>query len=410
MDNFKDFLIKTKVVQDHKIPYYLKWLSMFFSFCNKKYGEPIEDDYIHRFLQNLTKTYEEWQVKQAQDTIRLYKYCINRDLSSAVVPVNNFSKEWEDVFSQTVNSLRLKHRSLNTEKNYLHWIRLFCQFLKEVPPVDVNDTHVKEFMSYLAIEKKVSPSTQNQAFNAILFMFNHTLNKSIENIQDAVRARVSKKLPVVLTKKEILLLLEQLEGVALLMAKLIYGCGLRIKECVRLRVYDIDFEQNCLTIRSSKGDKDRQTILPEILKDDLQRHLDMVQPLYKEDRTNDIDGVYLPYALERKYPNAGKEWGWQWVFPSKSLSVDPRTKKIRRHHAHINTLQKQIKQAVKKAEIIKNASVHTLRHSFATHLLEKGYDIRTIQELLGHSHLQTTMIYTHVAQKNMLGVKSPLDN
>ena len=212
-----------------------------------------------------------------------------------------------------------------------------------------------------------------------------------------------------MTKQEVFKLFDNLDGTNLLMAQICYGCGLRLRECIKLRVKDIDFEQCCLTVRSGKGDKDRQTVFPESLKNDFRRHLEKVRELYEKDRTDDIDGVCLPNALERKYINAGKEWIWQWVFPSKSLSVDPRTKKIRRHHIHPNTLQKQIKKAALNAGLTKRITVHTLRHSFATHLLEKGYGIRTIQELLGHSSVQTTMIYTHVASKNKLGVKSPLD-
>ena len=190
---------------------------------------------------------------------------------------------------------------------------------------------------------------------------------------------------------------------------ILYGSGLRLMECLRLRIKDIDLEKCCLTVRNGKGDKDRQTVFPESLKNSLRNHLERVRDLYEKDRKDDIDGVYLPDALGRKYINAGKEWIWQWVFPSKSLSVDPRTRKVRRHHVHHNTLQKQIKKAALDAGLTKRVTVHTLRHSFATHLLEKGYDIRTIQELLGHSSVQTTMIYTHVATKNKLGVKSPLD-
>ena len=212
-----------------------------------------------------------------------------------------------------------------------------------------------------------------------------------------------------MTKQEVFQLFDHINGTNLLMAQICYGCGLRLRECIKLRVKDIDFEQCCLTVRSGKGDKDRQTVFPESLKNDFRRHLEKVRELYEKDRTDDIDGVCLPNALERKYINAGKEWIWQWVFPSKSLSVDPRTKKIRRHHIHPNTLQKQIKKAALNAGLTKRITVHTLRHSFATHLLEKGYGIRTIQELLGHSSVQTTMIYTHVASKNKLGVKSPLD-
>jgi integron integrase len=234
------------------------------------------------------------------------------------------------------------------------------------------------------------------------------LDKEIGAIAGAIRASEKRRLPVVLTKREIDSLLDQLDGINGLMARVIYGGGLRIHECLQLRVKDIDFERSSVTIRG-KGDKDRITILPETLKPDLRLHLENVRNLYEKDRESELPGVQMPGALDRKYPNAGKEWIWYWVFPSKSISVDPRSQIIRRHHVHPNNLQKHIKKAAGKAGIAKRVTVHTLRHSFATHLLENGYDIRTIQELLGHAKLQTTMIYTHVANKKRLGVKSPLD-
>ena len=286
---------------------------------------------------------------------------------------------------------------------------MFCKHLKGSSPYSLDNSHFTDFMTYLAVERKVSASTQNQAFNAILFFYRHVLDKDVGELSGAMRAKYRRRLPVVLTKQEIAQIFEHLKVNHLLMCKLIYGCGLRLKECLNLRVKDIDFAQNCLTVRSGKGDKDRQTVLPEGLKNSLQKHLEEVHSLYEEDRSDGLPGVYLPNALGRKYPNAGKEWAWQWVFPSPSLSVDPVTKVVRRHHAYPDALQKRFREAVRKAGIIKRATIHTLRHSFATHLLEGGYDIRTIQELLGHVNLQTTMIYTHVARKNKLGVRSPLD-
>lgn len=235
------------------------------------------------------------------------------------------------------------------------------------------------------------------------------LDKNIEGEISAVRARQNRRLPVVLTVKEIEKIFSGMSGANLLMTKLIYGCGLRLHECLQVRVKDIDFEQNMVIIRSGKGDKDRRTVLPEAIRQELIAHLNQVKALYEKDREVKLNGVQLPGALERKYPNAGKEWAWFWLFPSKSLSIDPQTGIVRRHHVYHDAMQRAFKVAVMKSRITKQASVHTLRHSFATHLLEKGYDIRTIQELLGHRNLQTTMIYTHVATKNILGVRSPLD-
>jgi integron integrase len=276
-------------------------------------------------------------------------------------------------------------------------------------PTDLNGSDLKNFLTYLAVEKKVASGTQNQALNAIVFVFRHALGKDIENVLDAVRAKHKRRLPVVLTLREVEQVFDHLSGLPRLMAMLIYGCGLRLSECLQLRIKDIDLEQNIVIVRGGKGDEDRRTVLPERLNDDLIQHCLSVRTLYDHDRKKKLNGVALPGALERKYPNAGKEWGWFWLFPSKMLSVDPRTHIVRRHHLHPASLQRAFKEAVKNAWITKQASVHTLRHSFATHLLEKGYDIRTIQELMGHKFLHTTMIYTHVATKNILGVKSPLD-
>ncbi len=241
------------------------------------------------------------------------------------------------------------------------------------------------------------------------FLFRHILDKSINDVADAVRAKKKRRLPVVLTRSELNNLFAHLSGLDRLMARLIYGCDLRLRECLNLRVKDIDFERRTVTIRKGKGDNDRETIFPESLKKELRDHSDRIHCLFKEDRKNDRPGVYLPNALERKFPNAGKEWLWFWVFPAPNLSIDPSTNIVRRHHVYRGNLQRQIKRAGEKAKIYKKITVHTLRHSFTTYLLEDGYDIRSIQELLGHSDLRTTTIYTHVATKNRPGIKSPLD-
>ena len=259
------------------------------------------------------------------------------------------------------------------------------------------------------MDRKVSAATQNQALNAILFFFRHVLYRDLDDISSAVRAPSRRRLPVVLTCQEMDRLFDQMKDTPRLMAQLAYGAGLRLTECLNLRIQDIDFEMSAITVRAGKGDKERQRIMTELLKTNLRRQLEDVRNLFDQDRRDNIACVYLPGALDRKYPNAGKEWGWQWLFPSKNLSVDPRTKVIRRHHMHSSVLQRHVRSASKKAGLAKHVTVHTLRHSFATHLLEAGYDIRTIQELLGHVNLQTTMIYTHVAGKNRLGVKSPMD-
>jgi integron integrase len=409
MKQFKDYLTVKRIVPEIKLPYYVSWVSKFYAFCDKTPGDEISSSEVDRFLKHMAKSREDWQIKQAKEAIELYGF-INRRASG---PLGNRTmesdKKWKSVAEETVRMLRLKQRSLSTEKTYMGWLRDFYRFCNTTPPHALEESHLRDYLTHLAVNRKVAAATQTQAFNALLFVFRHVLDKEIRNLHDVIRAQRKRRLPVVLTKQEVFRLFEHLNETNLIMAQLIYGCGLRLSECIKLRTKDIDFEQNVLTVRSGKGDKDRQTVLPESIKDDLREHLHRVQDIYEKDLNDDIAGVYLPNALERKYPNAGKEWIWQWVFPSKSLSVDPRARKIRRHHVHQNTLQKKIKQAALKAGIHKKVTVHTLRHSFATHLLEKGYDIRTIQELLGHASVQTTMIYTHVAGKNKLGVRSPLD-
>jgi integron integrase len=255
----------------------------------------------------------------------------------------------------------------------------------------------------------VAKATQNQAFNAILFFFRHVLEKEVGSIQSVVRAKRGQRLPTVLTQGEVKRLIGFIQGTSALMVKIIYGGGLRLNECTRLRIKDLDFERSTVTVRGGKGDKDRQTLLPYNVAKELKSHLEQVRLIYEADRMANVAGVHLPGALDKKYANASKQWIWFWVFPSDRLSVDPRTNLIRRHHVSPDLIQRSIKKAAEAARIPKRVSTHTLRHSFATHLLEDGYDIRTIQMLLGHSDLQTTMIYTHVAHKNALGVRSPLD-
>jgi integron integrase len=357
----------------------------------------------------MAKRHEDWQVKQADTALRLYDFFLSKNVTPTMGETSSHNETWKLLEEKMRNALRLRHRSLSTEKTYLIWLRSFRSFVGEKQPDQLGGRDLQDFLSHLAVEKKVSSSTQNQALNAIVFLYRYVLDKNIDQELSAVRAKQRRHLPVVLTIKEIHCIFNQLSGISKLMAMVIYGGGLRLQECLQMRIKDIDIEQNILIVRSGKGDKDRRTVLPEALKDDLIKHLSEIRSVYDQDRREGIAGVWLPGALEKKYPNAGKEWGWFWLFPSKSLSIDPRSNIVRRHHVHPASLQKAFKVAVGKAGITKQASVHTLRHSFATHLLETGYDIRTIQELLGHQNLQTTMIYTHVATKNILGVRSPLD-
>ena len=268
---------------------------------------------------------------------------------------------------------------------------------------------VNQFLTHLAVQEKVSASTQNQALCAIVFLYKQVLKKDLGDLGDLIWAKKPKKLPVVFTRKEVKAVLDQLSGVNWIMVNLLYGSGLRLLECLRLRVKDIDFDYNQIIIRDGKGQKDRVTALPEIIKKPLQEHLQKVKLLHEKDLQAGFGAVYLPNALEKKYPHANKQWAWQYVFPAPHLSIDPRTGIKRRHHLDETVLQKAVKVAIRKAGINKHAGCHTFRHSFATHLLENGYDIRTVQELLGHKDIRTTMIYLHVMNKGGLGVKSPAD-
>ena len=317
---FSEYVASKAAVNKKYAPYYVRWVSACYSFLNQPESEVLTSEQKQSFLKHFAKAREDWQVKQADAALRLYDYFLSRLQTSAKEKPRENEVEWDAVETKTRNALRLKHMSYSTEKTYLLWLRSFAGFIAEKKPDDINVADMQRFLSYLAVERQVSTSTQNQALNALVFVYRHVLDKQL-------------------------------------------------------------------------GDDE----------------LNAVRSLYDSDRKDDINGVFLPGALEKKYPKAGKEWGWFWVFPSKSLSIDPRTSIVRRHHMHPASLQKAFKAAASDTGITKQASVHTLRHSFATHLLENGYDLRTIQELLGHSNLQTTMIYTHVATKNILGVRSPLD-
>jgi integron integrase len=409
MEQFKFYLITSKLTDEKKGGFYVSWVNHFYKFCNKNPEDSVTQEEIEHFLKYLSRNREDWQVKQASEAIQLYQYHKERKKTEKSKGGLELNAQWKLIAESMHKILRLMHRSYRTEQAYIGWVRRFYLFMKGRSPYSLESRDVKDFMTYLAVERDVSVSTQNQAFNAILFLFRHILEKSIDNIGEAIRAKRTRRLPVVLSKKELENLLSHLSGINLLMAKVIYGCGLRLQECLQLRVKDIDFERSTITIRQSKGDKDRETVLPESIKKELGDYLEKVRAIHEKDRTNNLPGVQIPNALERKYPNAGKEWGWFWAFPSYKLSIDPITKIIRRHHIYHGNLHRQIKEAGIRARIAKRVTVHTLRHSFATHLLESGYDIRTIQELLGHNDLRTTMVYTHVATTNRLGVKSPLD-
>jgi integron integrase len=305
---------------------------------------------------------------------------------------------------------RLRHLSIHTEESYVQTIRRFIHFHDKKHPARLGMPEVRAYLSHLATERNVAASTQNVALNALVFLYRDVLKTElVGDLEGVERAKRPARLPTVFSRTEVKALLGQMEGTHHLMASLLYGSGLRLMECVRLRVKDIDFDMAQITVRDGKGEKDRVTLLPQSLAPSLREQLAKARALYDEDVARGRANVYLPYALAEKYPQAPRQWAWQWVFPAAKLSVDPRAGVMRRHHLLEDGLQRAVKRALQAAGIAKHGSCHTLRHSFATHLLEDGYDIRTVQELLGHKDVQTTMIYTHVLNRGGRGVRSPLD-
>jgi integron integrase len=306
-------------------------------------------------------------------------------------------------------ALRTRHYSRRTEKAYAAWVRRFVHFHGARDPADLGAPEVTGYLGHLAAVGRVSASTQNQAFSALLFLYRDVLGRELAGLADTPRAKRPERLPLVLAPEEVRAVLRRMHGVPHLMSSLMYGAGLRLLECCRLRVKDVDFARNEITVHDGKGRKDRVTVLPARLVPPLRDHLERVERRFLGDLEGEAGYVALPDALDRKYPNASREWAWQWVFPASRIHVDGETGERRRHHLHETVLQRAFAVAVREAGLTKPASCHTLRHSFATHLLENGYDIRTIQELLGHADVSTTMIYTHVLNRGGRGVRSPLD-
>ena len=313
------------------------------------------------------------------------------------------------LLEQVRDRIRARHLSYRTEKTYLYWIRRFIRFHKMRHPRDMAAPEIEAFLTSLAVVNKVSAATQNQALAGVLFLYRDVLDFDLPWLANVVRAKLPQHLPVVLTRQEVRKVMAHLRGTEWLIASLLYGSGMRVTECLQLRVKDLELTRREILIRDAKGQKDRVTVLPDALVPHLQDHLARVRVLYDTDREAKLPGVSLPYALRRKYPNAATSWGWQWVFPSRTFCRDPYSGERVRFHLHRQNVQRSMQSAIRAAGIEKPASCHTLRHCFATHLLEDGYDIRTVQELLGHADVKTTMIYTHVLNRGGRGVKSPLD-
>lgn len=414
LPEFQTYLLDKKLVAANKTTFFAYWVTRFLSYANKQklsvaeYHEPV----IAAFLDELRadERIKDWQPRQAEDALKLYYFHYLGKTKSAVDTPS--LEDAPAALKEMSRLIRLKHYSYSTERTYLQWTERFFMYLNDAGrkrPDDLSSEDIRDFLSHLALKQRVSSSTQNQAFNALLFLFRNVLNKETGSLDTTVRAKRGPKLPVVLSVEEVKRVFGNMSGTTLLMAELLYGAGLRLMELARLRVQDIDFDMNSLFVRSGKGDKDRGTVLPSAVKERLQEHLKKVKILHEKDLAAGHGAVYLPDALERKYPKAAKEWGWQYVFPSATLSVDPRSGTVRRHHISDTAIQTAMKNAVQKSGIAKHATVHTLRHSFATHLLMNGVNIREVQELLGHKNVETTMIYTHVIRDMRSAPKSPLD-
>ncbi len=418
--DFQAFLSQLGTIPENKTKFYVHWVRKFLKFCNYQL-ENINIERVSLYLDTLDadEKIADLQVKQAADAVTLYvEQYLKKPLPQTTPSTeksgsNSVSQKgpllWEQMLEEARNLIRLRHYSLSTEKTYLGWIARFKTYMQdpEIHLLEAND--VKKYLTHLALHDRVSASTQNQAFNALLFLYRHILHIEMDDLTSVARAKRKVNLPTVLSRDEVKKLLSFLNGYYLLMAQLMYGCGLRLTECLRLRIKDVDFENDLLMVRSGKGEKDRALMIPEKIKGELARHAASVKEIHDQDVKIGYGEVSLPDALEKKYPGAAREWVWQWMFPAQKLSIDPRTGKVMRWHIHPAAIQRAVKEAVVKAGLPKMASCHTLRHSFATHLLEAGHNIRIIQELLGHKHVNTTMIYTHVIRKKQSEVRSPLD-
>jgi len=414
LPDFQKFLLERRLAPEKNVPFLAYWVSRFLTFGQKKNiaTNDYDESAVIEFLDMLRADEKilDWQPRQADDALKLYYFhYLGKEV--AALPAALKGDDAPAALEEVTRLIRLRHYSYSTERTYLQWIQRFFSYAltggKKLS--DLTTTEFKDFLSHLAMKERVSASTQNQAFNAVLFLYRHVLGKETGDLGNTVRAKRGQKLPAVFTADEIKQLFSHMNGIYRLFAELLYGSGMRVMELARLRVKDIDFSADTLFIRSGKGDKDRSTVLPAAVKARLQEHLKGVKELHEKDLAAGYGEVQMPDALGRKYPNAAKEWSWQYVFPSMKLSVDPRSGRVGRHHISDNPIQEAVKNAVRKAGIPKHASVHTLRHSFATHLLQAGVNIREVQSLLGHKNVETTMIYTHVLRNMSNAPKSPLD-
>jgi integron integrase len=410
LPEFQKLLSERNLVPAKQIPFFALWARRFLSYSKGMEAMPLGLR-LDRFLKHtsLQENAQEWQLEQAERAVRLYAVHFGGEAPAGEGPPP--AGGYEDCAARLKEALRLRHYAYTTERSYLDWFRRFHDYVHAVKKQEGGYTaeDVRDFLSRLALVDRVSASTQNQAFSALLFFFRDVLGVGLGDMDKTVRAKRGVRVPTVLTVEETKSLLAAMSGETLLLAQLLYGGGLRLMEALRLRVQDIDFGSHSVVVRGGKGDKDRRTILPRTVVECLRAHLVKVKVLHEKDLSLGHGEVYLPDALERKYPGAGRDWVWQYVFPARGLSVDPRSGKVRRHHLSAKAIQTAVSLAARRAGLAKHATVHTLRHSFATHLLIKGVNIREIQELLGHKHVETTMVYTHVLRGLNRAPVSPLD-
>jgi len=420
---FAEFLLSTSVVRQGAEKYFVHWVRLF-NTERYRWRGLMWHEQLPLFLEYLRDLgrLEEWKIGQAEQSVRLYFSSFIRGKEGGettpqpLVEIDvDGSFPVQSALRIFVESIRLKNYSLRTEKTYLQQVKsFFGHSLKSSHDKNkffISDIEekVRNYLAYLAIHRKVSATTQNLAFNSLVTFFRLVLQHELGEMKHQVRAKTGFRLPVVFSKEEVFNVLNNTNGTSKLMLSIIYGAGLRVQECVRLRIKDVDFDQSLIFVRSGKGDKDRSTILPQAVIPVLQEHIHRILELHTRDISEGFGEVWLPNALSRKYPNAAREAAWQWLFPAQKRSIDPRSNAVRRHHVQPRTIQRKLKDALKKTGINKHASVHTLRHSFATHLLLAGVDIRQIQEYLGHARVETTMIYTHVIKDMRAPVASPLD-
>jgi integron integrase len=405
--DYKAYIERNNFASEDKSCYFINWVNRFLelNFASQLSNK----DKIMQFVEHLTvdNSLKEWQRDQGRQAVEIYLNMFLANVNGVVAGGSH--PDFVAMSEKMRTALRLKHYAYRTEQTYLDWVRKYFNYCYSENHDYRTSATVKLYLSHLATSLKVAASTQNQAFNSLLFLFRHVLEVKLDDISGSVRAKAKKNFPAVLSVNEVKLLFSQVEGTQRMILELVYGSGLRVSELTRLRVMNVDFDNLHIIIKDGKGGKDRIVSLPRKLEEVLRIHLSKVKELHNQDLVLSYGDVYLPVALARKYPNAGREWKWQYVFPSANLATDPRSGKTRRHHILDNTVQRIMKKAVTSAKIAKKATVHTLRHSFATHLLMSGVNIREIQELLGHKNLETTMIYTHIVREMSETPRSPLD-